>query len=93
VAVDDAAVGEWAAGEGVPFTTMRSLATRPEVHDLIGRCIDEVNTSLAAGDRIERYALLTTELSHEDGALTPNFKVRRGAIAAQFSDLVEEMYA
>ncbi|MCJ7673177.1 MAG: AMP-binding protein, partial [Acidimicrobiia bacterium] len=93
VAVDDNAVGEWAADEGVPFTTMRSLATRAEVHDLIGRWIDEVNTSLAAGDRIERFALLATELSHDDGALTPNFKVRRGAIAAQFSDQVEEMYA
>ena len=91
--VDDAAVGEWAAAEGVPFTTMRSLATRPEVHDLIGRWIDEVNRSLTAGDRIERFALLATELSHDDGALTPNFKVRRGAIVAQFSDLVEEMYA
>jgi long-chain acyl-CoA synthetase len=93
VSVDDAAVGDWAAGVGVPFTTMRSLATRPEVYDLIGRWIDEVNGSLAAGDRIERFALLATELSHDEGALTPNFKVRRGAITAQFSDLIEEMYA
>jgi len=93
VAVDDAAVGDWAAGVGVPFTTMRSLATRPEVHDLIGRWIDEVNGSHAAADRIERFAVLPSELSHDEGALTPNFKVRRGAIAAQFSDQVEEMYA
>jgi len=93
VAVDDAAVGDWAAEEGVPFTTMRSLATRPEVRDLIGRWIDEVNGSVAAGERIERFALLATELSHDEGALTPNFKVRRGTINAQFSDLIEEMYA
>jgi long-chain acyl-CoA synthetase len=72
---------------------MRSLATRPEVHDLIGRWIDEVNGSLSAGDRIERFALLPTELSYDDGALTPTFKVRRAAIIEQFSDLVEEMYA
>jgi len=93
VALDDAAVGEWAADEGVPFTTMRSLVSRPEVRDLIGRWIDEVNESHAAGDRIERFAVLPSELSHDEGALTPNFKVRRAAIAAQFSVLVEEMYA
>jgi long-chain acyl-CoA synthetase len=93
VVVDDAAVGDWAADVGVPFTTVRSLVARPEVRDLVGRSIDEVNGSLAAGDRIERFALLPTELSHDEGALTPTFKVRRAAIAAQFSDLVEEMYA
>lgn len=93
VAVDDAAVGDWAADEGVPFTTTRSLVARPEVRDLIGRSIDEVNGSLAAGERIERFALLPTELSHGEGALTPTFKVRRAAIGAQFSDLVDEMYA
>lgn len=93
VALDDSAVSDWAAGEGVPFTTMSSLIARPEVRDLVGRWVNEVNVSLAAGDRIERFALLATELSHDEGALTPTFKVRRAAIAAQFADLVEEMYA
>lgn len=93
LALDDAAVGDWAADEGVPFTTMRSLVARPEVRELIGREIAEVNESLAAGDRIERFALLPSGLSYDEGALTPTFKVRRGAIAEQFADLVEEMYA
>jgi long-chain acyl-CoA synthetase len=93
VAIDDVAVGDWAANEGVPFTTMRTLVARAEVRDLIGRWIDEVNASLAAGDRIERFAILPGELSHDEGALTATFKVRRSAIAAKFSDLVEEMYA
>ena len=92
VVVDADAVGDWAAEEGVPFTTTRTLVARPEVRDLIGGEIDEVNATLAAGDRVERFALLPTELSHDDGALTATFKVRRGAIAEQFADLVEEMY-
>ena len=41
VAIDEAAVGDWAADEGVPFTTTRTLVARPEVRDLIGRAIDE----------------------------------------------------
>ncbi len=93
VAIDADAVGDWAAEEGVPFTTTRTLVVRPEVRDLIGGAIDEVNATLAGGDRVERFALLPTELSHDDGVLTATFKVRRGAIAEQFADLVEEMYA
>jgi long-chain acyl-CoA synthetase len=90
--VDFAAVGDWAADEGVPYTTPGTLVARPEVRDLIGQWVDEVNATLAAGDRIEQFALLPADLSHDEGALTATFKVRRGAIVGQFADVVEGMY-
>ncbi len=36
--------------------------------------------------------MLPKELDHEDGELTATQKVKRGAIADRFSDLVESMY-
>ena len=43
-------------------------------------------------ETVKRFELLPIELDHEDGQLTATQKVKRSAIAEQFSDLIEGMY-
>jgi len=85
-------VGDWAARRQLAFTTYRDLTEKPEVHQLIDECIQEVNETLAQVERIKRFALLPKELDHEEGELTATQKVKRRAIAAAFDDLVESLY-
>lgn len=93
IGIDPDAVGNWAADHGVPFTTFHTLVERPEVHELIARAIDEINTGLEEADRVGCFALLPQELGAEDGTLTPTLKVRRTATVERFADLIDQMYA
>lgn len=85
-------VGDWAGRNGVAFTTYGDLASKPEVRDLIAECVDQANADLAQVEQIKRFALLDRELDPEDGQLTATLKVKRNAIAEQFSDEIEALY-
>ncbi len=86
-------VGHWAEQRGIAYTTYRDLSEREEVFELIADWVKSVNSKLAQVEQVKRFTLLTKELDHEDAELTATQKVRRGAIAAKFEDLIEELYA
>jgi long-chain acyl-CoA synthetase len=86
-------VGNWASKHGVTYTTYGDLATKPEVVDLVQDAVDRVNTELAQVETIKRFALLGRELDQEEGELTATQKVKRAAVTAEFSDLIESLYA
>lgn len=85
-------VGDWATRRGIAFTTYRDLSEKSEVRTLIGGWIDEVNGTLANVEQVKRFSLLPKELDHEDGQLTATQKVRRRAISAEFSEVIEALY-
>jgi long-chain acyl-CoA synthetase len=85
-------VGEWAQRRRIPYTTYRDLSAKPEVLALVQEVVDDTNQRLSRPERIKRFRLIPKELDHEDGELTATQKVKRGAIAAAFGDLIEDMY-
>jgi long-chain acyl-CoA synthetase len=85
-------VAHWAQRRRLDFTTYRDLSEKPEVIALVQRLVDEVNARLATVEQIKRFRMLPKELDHEDGELTATQKVKRGAIAERFADLVAELY-
>ncbi len=85
-------VGDWATRQRIPFTTYKDLSERPEVQALVGEWVDRVNEDLAQVERVKRFAMIPKELDHEEGELTATQKVKRRAIAGQFSDLIEGLY-
>ncbi len=92
IAIDAEVVGDWAAQHGVPFTTYRTLAERPEVRELLGALVDETNAELDEAHRIRCFALLPHDLDVEGGTLTPTFKVRRAPTTTRYAEIVDEMY-
>lgn len=85
-------VSNWALHRRVGFTTYEDLSSKPEVVQLIGEWVDEVNIELAQVETIKRFALLPKELDQEDGEVTATQKVKRRAIEAEFASLIEDMY-
>ena len=85
-------VADWATRQRISFTTYKDLSERPEVIALVADWVDRVNEELAQVERIKRFAMIPKALDHEEGELTATQKVKRRAIAAQFSELIEGLY-
>jgi len=92
VGIEADTVGDWATRRNLSFTTYRDLSAKPEVRELIGAWVEEVNRDLAQVATVKRFTLLPRELDHEEGELTATRKAKRAAIAREFSDLIEAMY-
>ena len=86
-------VGEWAQRQRLGYSTLRDLTKKPEVIDLVTSVVDDVNSRFASVEQLKAFRLLPKELDHEDGELTATQKLKRAAVVASFSDLVESMYA
>jgi long-chain acyl-CoA synthetase len=93
IGIEAATVGDWANRHGLPFTTYRDLSTKPEVRELIGEKVAEINTDLTQVESIKRFELFSKELDPEDGELTATQQIKRAAIAQEFAQLIESMYA
>jgi long-chain acyl-CoA synthetase len=85
-------VANWAQNRRIAFTTFKSLATNPEVRELIQGEVDKVNSKLAQVETIKKFTLLTKELDPDDDEVTATRKIRRKIIAQKFSQEIEEMY-
>jgi long-chain acyl-CoA synthetase len=92
VGIDVGMVSVWAQQQNLQFTTQRDLIEKPEVRKLVESAVNEVNRQVDEEEQIQGFELLPVDLE-ETGALTATQKVRRGIAAAQFSDLIERMYA
>ena len=92
IGIEADTVGDWATRKGLGYTTYADLAGKDEVRALVQAWVDEVNAELAQVEEVKKFTLLTAELDHEDGQLTATQKVKRSAIAEQFSGEVEALY-
>ncbi|MGA7986168.1 MAG: AMP-binding protein [Burkholderiales bacterium] len=95
--IDMEAVGNWAEKRSLAYTGYVDLASRDEVGELIGQCVERVNADLAqdpelAGSQVHRFLVLHKELDADDGELTRTRKVRRGFIADRYASLVQALY-
>ena len=94
---DMEAVGNWAERHNLPYSGYVDLASRDEVYQLVGECIEKVNLDLSAdpelaNSQIHRFLILHKELDADDGELTRTRKVRRGYIGERYQPLVEALY-
>ena len=94
---DMEAVGNWAERHNLPYSGYVDLASRDEVYQLVGECIEKVNLDLSAdpelaNSQIHRFLILHKELDADDGELTRTRKVRRGYVGKRYQPLVEALY-
>jgi long-chain acyl-CoA synthetase len=92
IGIEADTVSDWAARRGLAFTTYGDLSRKPEVRELIGEWVEQVNKDLAQVESIKRFALFEKELDHEDGELTATLKVKRRALEKRFERQIEALY-
>ncbi len=95
--IDLEAVANWAERRGLAYAGYADLASKPEVYQLIGECIDQVNVDVAQdeqlqGLQIHRFLILHKELDPDDDELTRTRKVRRNFIAEKYKVLIDALF-
>jgi len=86
------ALEAWAAEHGVEARDREALVSHPEILALYRDRIGAQSKELAQYERIQRFALLSHELTLEAGELTPTLKVRRPVVVERYADLIEGLY-
>jgi long-chain acyl-CoA synthetase len=91
--IDFGNVGNWAEDRKIAYTTYTDLSQQPEVENLIGAEIKEVNKQLPQPMQLVHFILLYKQLDADDDELTRTGKVRRKFVAQQYKDLIDAMYS
>jgi long-chain acyl-CoA synthetase len=68
------------------------LDADPEVRQLFQRDIDDYNRNKPHHEQIRAFAILSSDLTIEDGSITPTLKVKRRILESRYRDLIESMY-
>ena len=82
----------WARQQGLPPDDPRALIARPGVQGLYEEVLEKVNADRPSYETIKKFRLLERDFTIDAGELTPTLKVKRAAIEAKHSDLIDTMY-
>ncbi len=92
ITLDPEAIEGWAKEQGLSYSSFEELVGSREVHDLIESQVEAANQSLERWETIKRFEILPSELSVEEGEVTPSLKVRRRAVEKKYADVLNSMY-
>jgi long-chain acyl-CoA synthetase len=82
----------WARQQGLPADDPGALVAHPGIQDLYEEVLEKVNADRPSYETIKKFRLLDRDFTIDAGELTPTLKVKRGAIEARHSDLIDTMY-
>jgi long-chain acyl-CoA synthetase len=92
ITLDPEATESWAKDQQLSYSSFEELSGSREVHDLIESQVAEANQSLERWETIKRFEILPSELSVEEGEVTPSLKIRRRAVEEKYADVLNSMY-
>src|SRR3984893_929278 len=79
--------------QGRTFASHEQLAADSWGHDLIGRAVELINSSLAQYETIRGFALLDHDFTFDGGQLTYTLKLKRRVIEERYAKMIEGLYA
>ena len=93
VIIDFENVGQWAEKQRIGYTTFVDLSQKPQVYELVRRTMEEVNESLPAAARVQRFVLMHKEFDADEAEMTRTRKLKRNVLLDRYGAIVEGMYA
>jgi long-chain acyl-CoA synthetase len=93
ITLDPEAIASWAEGGPLAGKSYEEIVSSPEVEAMVDGYVKQLNQKLNRWETIKKFALLTRDLTIEDGEITPSMKVRRHGVEQNFSDTIDKLYA
>jgi len=92
ICIDLDAVGLWAELRGISYVSYADLSQKPEVIDLVGAAVRQVNSTLPEGLQLRHFVCLHKEFDAHDGEITRTRKIRRHVVEARYKPIIEAIY-
>jgi long-chain acyl-CoA synthetase len=92
IALDPEAIQAWAADNGLADRSYAQLASSPEVRTFVEGFVNAANQRLERWETIKKFEILPSELSIDDGEVTPSLKIRRKAVEKKYEDVLNSLY-
>ena len=83
----------WAESRGIDVSDRVGLLEHPEVQRMMQDVVFGELDGIARFELPKKLALLATEFTVEDGALTPTQKVKRKVVAERYKRLIDSFYS
>ncbi|TQL67694.1 long-chain acyl-CoA synthetase [Nocardioides albertanoniae] len=93
IALDPEAITAWGASHGLEGKSYEEIVTSPQVRELIGGYVDELNAGLNRWETVKKWEILEHDLTVERGELTPSLKVKRNVVEAKEQERIDAFYA
>jgi long-chain acyl-CoA synthetase len=84
-------VREYAQRNGIAFLP-EAIDSNSQIRSLFQGEIDAYNKDKPSHEQVRAFALLPSDLTIEDGAITPTLKVKRRILETRYQGLIAEMY-
>jgi len=84
-------VKEYAAQKNIAFDP-KTIDSNPQIRALFQAEIDAYNAGKPHHEQVRAFALLPSDLTIEDGSITPTLKVKRRILESRYGALIEQMY-
>jgi long-chain acyl-CoA synthetase len=92
VTLDPESLQAWASEQGVEHGPGEDLTQHPQVRAMVESYVSTANKGLERWETIKKFEILPSELSVDEGEVTPSMKIRRKAVERKYHDLLETMY-
>ncbi|MFC8714155.1 AMP-dependent synthetase/ligase [Streptomyces sp. NPDC057197] len=94
ITLDEEFLGRWCAEHGKPAgSTAESLREDPDLLAAVQSAVDDGNAAVSKAESVRKFRVLGAQFSEEAGYLTPSLKLKRGAVAKDFSGEIEAIYS
>jgi len=92
ITLDPESIAGWAAEQGLERRDGDDLAGSPQVRAMVEGYVAKANQQLERWETVKKFEILPTELSVDEGEVTPSLKIRRKAVERKYQHLLERMY-
>ena len=92
IALDAEEVATWAAANQMGGASYAEVVTSEAMQRVVQGYVDQLNARLPRWETVKRFAVLTSDLSVEDGSLTPSLKLKRRVVERRHADLLDTLY-
>jgi long-chain acyl-CoA synthetase len=83
---------QWAKTQGITWSSHEELVANPRVVAYVESEVLGTLTDLARFERPKKVALLSHDLTVENGFLTPSLKVKRRVVEERLADVIDSLY-
>ncbi len=90
--LDEQATCEFANEKNWTYKDFADLLSKPELKKYLKAEIASKSAALADYEQVRNFAVLSQELSVENGELTATLKIKRNVLKTKYRDLIESLY-